>query len=152
VSTIQPGAARSLAAALVLAFAVTASPVRADETKQPVDSEAGIGIAAGLASLVYTPAKVLYAIGGGVAAGMAYLASAGDQDVAEPILTPSLRGDYVVTPAHLRGEKSLEFFGRAPAGAHRAGAETPPVSSGDGLDEDTHDHAAASKDEADSTE
>lgn len=129
--------------ALAAAIALAASPVRADEAKQPIDSDAGVGIAAGLASLVYTPAKVLYALGGGVAAGMAYLASAGDQDVAAPILTPSVRGDYVVTPEHLRGERSLEFFGREPEPSQRANAETPPVSSGDGLDGDSHDDSAA---------
>lgn len=119
---------------VAFAFGIAVSPARADDTASPVDSDAGVGIAAGLASLVYTPAKVLYALGGGVAAGMAYLASAGNQDVAEPILTPSLRGDYVVTPEHLRGERTLEFFGREPAASHRASADTPPVSSGDGLD------------------
>lgn len=119
--------------AMALGAALSASPVQAEEASasQPVDSEAGLGIAAGLVSLVYTPAKVLYALGGGAVAGMAYLASAGDEDVTEPILTPSLRGDYVVTPEHLKGERSLEFFGRNPHGA----AATPPVSSGgDGLD------------------
>jgi hypothetical protein len=69
---------------------------------------------------------------------MAYVVSAGDDDVTEPILTPSVRGDYIVRPEHLRGEKSLEFFGRAPA------AEEPPaVASGDGLDES--DHAKSSE-------
>jgi hypothetical protein len=159
VSTIQVGTVtRSLAAALALAIAATATPARADKAAEPIDSDAGIGIAAGLASLVYTPAKVLYAIGGGLAAGMAYVVSAGDQDVTAPILTPSVRGDYVVTPAHLRGEKSLEFFGREPESPPRASAGTPPVSSGDSLDEETHGHSTASKvdagskDEAGSTE
>ncbi|RIL05880.1 MAG: hypothetical protein DCC71_08740 [Proteobacteria bacterium] len=136
--------ARVFAAAVAASLALGAGAARADEERQPVDSEAGIGVAAGLVSLVYTPAKVLYALGGGVAAGMAYLASAGDQSVTEPILTPSLRGDYVVTPEHLRGEKSLEFFGRHPADGARH-AEAPPVSSGgDGLDGATSDPIAGS--------
>lgn len=121
--------------ALAFGAALSATPVQADEASaRPVDSEAGLGIAAGLVSLVYTPAKVLYALGGGAIAGMAYLASAGDQDVTEPILTPSLRGDYVVTPEHLKGERSLEFFGRQEV-THAA---TPPVSArSDGLDGST---------------
>lgn len=120
-------------AALALGAALSATPVHADEANsgQTVDGEAGLGIAAGVVSLVYTPAKVLYALGGGAVAGMAYLASAGDQDVTEPILTPSLRGDYVVTPEHLKGERSLEFFGRNP---HAAGTTPPVASGGDGLD------------------
>lgn len=147
VSTIasKSGGARMLALATAAAMLLGAGAARAEEEKAPVDSEAGIGVAAGLVSLVYTPAKVLYALGGGVAAGMAYLASAGDQKVTEPILTPSLRGDYVVTPEHLRGEKSLEFFGRHPAdGAQHA--EAPPVSSGDGLDGATSGTSAATDD------
>lgn len=134
-SVIQSGsAAARWLGAIAIAFGITVSPARADDAAQPIDSDAGVGIAAGLASLVYTPAKVLYALGGGVAAGMAYLASAGNEDVAAPILTPSVRGDYVVTPEHLRGQRSLEFFGREAGESHRASADTPPVSSGDGLD------------------
>jgi hypothetical protein len=107
--------------------AADTDPADTDQDGVPIDSEAGIGVAAGLVSLVYTPAKVLYALGGGAVAGMAYLASAGNEDVTEPILTPSLRGDYIVTPEHLRGERPLEFFGREPG-------DPPAVSSGDGLD------------------
>lgn len=134
--------------ALAFGAALSAAPVRADESSaaQPADSEAGLGIAAGLVSLVYTPAKVLYALGGGAIAGMAYLASAGDQDVTEPILTPSLRGDYVVTPEHLKGERSLEFFGREEI----TETATPPVSAqGDGLDGST---ASAGEDATESEE
>jgi hypothetical protein len=143
---------RSVALAAALAIAAAASPARAGGAKQPIDSDAGMGIAAGLATLVYTPAKVVYAIGGGVAAGLAYVVSAGNTDVTEPILTPSVRGDYIVTPEHLRGEKPLEFFGREPGdpAGHHASAETPPVSSGDGLD--AHHAAAVPKDDEGSAE
>lgn len=119
--------------ALALGAALSATPVQADEASasQSTENEAGLGIAAGLVSLVYTPAKVLYALSGGAVAGMAYLASAGDQDVTEPILTPSLHGDYIVTPEHLKGERALEFFGRTP---HEPVAPPPVSSAGDGLD------------------
>jgi hypothetical protein len=30
------------------------------------------------------------------------------------VVTPAVRGDYVVTPQHIRGERNLEFFGRSP--------------------------------------
>jgi hypothetical protein len=30
------------------------------------------------------------------------------------VITPAVRGDYVVTPSHLRGEEHLEFIGRQP--------------------------------------
>ena len=130
---------RAVGVVLALAASFATLPACADESEQSIDSEAGIGIAAGLVSLVYLPAKVLYAVGGGAVAGLAYLASAGDQDVTEPILTPSLRGDYVVTPEHLRGERPLEFFGRAPEPV-----EPPAVAAGDGLDAATGTSSAAS--------
>jgi hypothetical protein len=133
----QSVSSRALGCGLALTMSFAALPACADDATGITESEAGIGIAAGLVSLVYTPAKVLYAIGGGAIAGMAYLASAGDQDVTEPILTPSLHGDYIVRPAHLRGEKPLEFFGREPEPV-----EPPSVASGDGLDAATRDVGA----------
>jgi len=30
------------------------------------------------------------------------------------VINTSVRGDYVVTPSHLRGDRPLEFFGRDP--------------------------------------
>jgi hypothetical protein len=132
----------SCAAVAALGFVVSlpAAPAIAQSEAKTEDvgreGEAGLGVAAGLISIVYAPAKVLYAAGGGLVAGLAYVLSAGDQQVTEPILTPSLRGDYVVTPAHLRGERPLEFIGREPEdkalrdepGQHEA------KRSGDGLD------------------
>jgi hypothetical protein len=139
---------RALGCGLALATTFATLPACAEDVTGITESEAGIGVAAGLVSLVYTPAKVLYAIGGGAIAGMAYLASAGDQDVTEPILTPSLHGDYIVRPEHLRGERPLEFFGREPEPV-----EPPSVASGDGLDAATRDVAAEpDPDEAHATE
>ena len=115
---------------------LAAAPARAGSDASDADGgregEAGLGVAAGLISLVYAPAKVVYAVGGGVVAGLAYVLSAGNQDVTDPILTPALRGDYVVTPAHLRGERPLEFIGREPE--EPAASHAAQRSSGDGLD------------------
>ena len=66
-----------------------------------------------LANLVYMPAKVLYAAGGGLVAGAAYLFSAGDKAVAKPILDAAIGGDYIVEPGHLSGDKPLVFFGQS---------------------------------------
>ncbi len=132
------------AASLGFASLLAATPAGAQTETQGETSadtggregEAGLGVAAGLITLLYAPAKVLYAAGGGLVAGLAYVVSAGDQQVTEPILTPALRGDYVVTPAHLRGERPLEFIGREPE--DRALRDEPAKSaskaSGDGLD------------------
>ena len=118
------------------AGAQTQTQSEADADTGGREGEAGLGVAAGLISLLYAPAKVLYAAGGGLVAGLAYVFSAGDQQIVDPILTPALRGDYVVTPAHLRGERPLEFIGREPEeGAPRDKSGRPASNtSGDGLD------------------
>jgi hypothetical protein len=96
--------------------------------------EAGIGTAAAIGSLLYMPVKLAYALGGSTIAGLAWVFSAGDNDVAVPIFDRSVRGDYVLTPAHIRGEQPIEFIGRdvgtavasgPPAPAYPASTEDP---------------------------
>ena len=55
------------------------------------------------------------AVLGAVAGGVGFIFSGGDKVTAEKIWSPSLGGEYVVTPAHLRGEKDLHFFGNIQA-------------------------------------
>lgn len=102
--------------ALALAACLAAGPVSAEElvsqeTKETA-TQGGMGAAAGLSSVVYAPVKVAYAAGGSIVAGLAYVLSGGDKDVAKPIFDASVRGDYVVTPQHMTGERELEFVGR----------------------------------------
>jgi len=119
--TARVGRARSrsgLGASLLLAWALAITPtaVWADsEGAAGLAKEEGIGAGSALATLVYAPVKLVYATGGLVAGGLAYLFSGGDSEVARVVFTPSLRGDYVVTTDHLRGEQRLEFLGREPA-------------------------------------
>jgi len=105
-----------VAGAVVLAACLAGSPAPAEElvseeTKETA-SQGGMGAAAGLTSVVYAPVKVAYAAGGSIVAGLAYVLSGGDKDVAKPIFDASVRGDYVVTPQHMSGERDLEFVGR----------------------------------------
>ena len=65
-------------------------------------------------SLVYAPLKLVYAAGGLLVGGLAYAFSGGDAEVANVVLTPSLQGDYVISPRQLTGEEPFEFFGRDP--------------------------------------
>jgi len=97
--------------AVALAGLVTAGPARADDAAR---SEAGIGAAAALCSLGYAPAKLAFAALGTVVSGLAWVMTGFDQDVARPIFYRSVDGDYVVTPAHLRGRRPLVFVGREP--------------------------------------
>jgi hypothetical protein len=103
---------RQLRAALlasVLACSLGALPAHADTR-----SEAGWGIGSALASLVYVPVKVAYATAGAVFGGVAWGLSGGNADIIGAVVTPAVRGDYLVTPAHLRRERRLEFVGRDP--------------------------------------
>jgi hypothetical protein len=98
--------------ACILLIGLHPGPARAQE--ESTGAAAGWGALSALTSLVYAPVKVVYALGGLVVGGFAWVFSAGDNDVAKMVATPAVRGDYVVTPEHLRGERPLEFIGRAP--------------------------------------
>lgn len=76
--------------------------------------EAGIGLGSFFGSLLYAPVKIIYATGGLVVGGLAYALSGGDGDVTGPIINASVRGDYMLTPDHIRGEKEVAFIGRSP--------------------------------------
>lgn len=110
---------------LVLTIVLGQTPASADNA----DEDVGIRIGSGVASLFYTPAKLAYAGGGALIAGMAYAASGGDRTVAEPILNASVRGDYLVRPEHIRREKAIEFVGRSPE--HMRLKEASPKSKGE---------------------
>ena len=107
---------RFQSALLIGVFVVAIQPGsafgQADESSMAKD--AGIGAVAAVGSLIYGPLKVVYATLGLVFGGMAWGLSGGDSDVMDAVVTPAVRGDYVVTPAILRGEQPLEFIGRRP--------------------------------------
>jgi hypothetical protein len=63
-------------------------------------------------TLVYSPVKIAYAAGGLVVGSLAWLWSFGSKRVSRPIFRSAVRGDYVVLPEHLTGDKPLRFRGR----------------------------------------
>jgi len=81
-------------------------------------SGVGVGAAVVASNLLYVPAKLAYAAAGAVT-GTFVLVFARDTSVAQQVWTPTLRGDYFVTAAHLRGETPLHFVGSE--------TETPPL-------------------------
>jgi len=105
---------RRIIITLVCVATLVAAGSASASDNRDMASEAGLGLGAVLGSLVYGPTKVVYATCGVIVGGLAFLFSGGDSDVAGVIMTPSVRGDYVLTPAHLRGERSIEFLGRKP--------------------------------------
>lgn len=108
-------AKRRLVVLLAFVFVVATSPGLAQAQQQEATWEnGGLGAAAALCSLIYGPVKVATAVLGLVVGGLSYPLSGGDADVTMRVINTSVRGDYVVTPSHLRGERPLEFWGRAP--------------------------------------
>ena len=103
--------------ACLIAACLLASPsiaLAGDHTKE-VSKESGMGAAAALTSLVYSPVKLVYAVGGLVIGSLAWVFTAGDTEVADKVYVRSLRGTYVITPEILRGEEPLVFIGRDPS-------------------------------------
>lgn len=97
--------------ACVLATTIAPGVAMAEDN---MANEAGIGAASAFSSLIYGPVKLVYATCGLVFGGIAWGLSGGDNAVMNAVVTPAVRGDYVVTPSHLRMEKNLEFFGQDP--------------------------------------
>lgn len=100
--------------ALLVAFSLIGAPTvsMANDSAEVVGRESGLGAAAALSSLIYGPAKILYAAGGLVVGSFAWVFTAGDSDVASAVFTRSLKGTYVITPAMLTGDEAVEFIGR----------------------------------------
>jgi hypothetical protein len=120
-------AMRRSALLCTLILSMAAAPLTARAENNDLPNEGGIGAVAALSTLIYGPVKLTYAILGMFVGGSAWALSGGDQQVLEAVVTPALRGDYVVTPEHIRMERSIEFYGRDPSsrGVQQA-AVVPP--------------------------
>ncbi len=80
----------------------------------------GVGYGAGsiLTNVVYIPAKLVYALVGGLVGGGAWCLTGGNTQTADTVWRSSLGGDYVVTPDMLAGKEPIHFSGPT---------ETPPT-------------------------
>jgi len=96
--------------------------------------EGGLGAAATVTSIIYGPTKILYALGGSLIGGMAWMVTGGDTEVAGTIVTRSVRGTYVITPESLTGKQSIEFVGRSPEYREVAGMGTQVATAPDAPD------------------
>ena len=116
-----------VATALLLFFALQASGCAFDvrdsadegraQTRGSVDESRSSGhapfsyVTAVFASLVYFPAKVLFAVGGGAISAVSYVATLGNTYPAKSIWNASVDGDYIVTPLMIEGGDRVEFIG-----------------------------------------
>ena len=72
---------------------------------------AGYGAAALFGNLLYFPAKLVYAVLGGVVGGGTWLVTAGNTQAANTVWRSALGGDYVLTPQMIAGEQPINFSG-----------------------------------------
>jgi hypothetical protein len=74
---------------------------------------AGVGYGAGsiATNILYIPAKLVYALFGGLVGGGAWCLTGGNTQTANTIWRSSLGGDYVVTPDMLAGKEPIHFSG-----------------------------------------
>lgn len=105
-----PGWRDALAGLTACAIALSAMPASAKRPEN-IAMEAGLGAGSALASLVWSPLKLLHATGGLVIGGLGLLWTGGDGEIPKRIFKRALTGDYVVTPEHLQGKKRLRFTG-----------------------------------------
>jgi hypothetical protein len=100
------------------ALAQTQSNGNATSAQVPQPNEGGVnwsGVGYGAGSLatniLYIPAKLLYAVFGGLVGGGAWCLTGGNTQTANTIWRSSLGGDYVVTPDMLAGKEPIHFSG-----------------------------------------
>ena len=95
------------------------------DAQQGTASGAGMGAAAGAATILYFPFKAAFAIGGGIVGGLAYVFSGFSESTAKNIWVPSVYGTYVITPEHLSGDRPVRFLGVAAENEGMAPASAP---------------------------
>ena len=115
------GRKRAIVAALVLSIALgVAGPAAAEEDENRFAKDFGYGVGAFFTNLVYMPTKFVYATLGGITGGFAYVLTGFNYNIAKGIWVPSTGGDYVVTPAKLRGDEPIYFSGTTKPTEHES--------------------------------
>ncbi len=81
--------------------------------KQPADTPRSSALQAAslLHTIPYGAAKLGFSLVGGFAGGVVYALSGGDLAIAKEIWSYFMKGTYVLTPEHLKGNKPVHFVG-----------------------------------------
>jgi len=82
-----------------------------EDPTQTTASQFGLGVSSFFLTIPYGLAKVVYATLGGIIGGFTYALTAGNERAAKAVWDTSLRGTYVITPDHLKGDKAVRFLG-----------------------------------------
>lgn len=87
---------------------------KSNEETEGTPTQYGLGVASVFTSLPYSIGKFVFATMGGIFGGFTYLFSAGNLKAAQSVWDTSMRGTYVISPRHLKGEEPVRFFGVPP--------------------------------------
>lgn len=92
------------------------SPIPEEEPPtQEEEASMGLKLASGALSILYTPAKLVYAGLGGIFGGLAYVTTGGNAKASQSIWDASIKGTYWLTPDHLQGREQVYFKGKSGA-------------------------------------
>ena len=111
---------KTIAIVLVMTFcSLTVIPPALAEEQSNEDTENtgtqyGLGVASFFCSLPYGAVKFAYATVGAIIGGFTYALTAGNEKAARSVWDTSMRGTYVISPRHLKGEEPVRFFGIPP--------------------------------------
>lgn len=105
--------ARIAAALIACALSITVPTSRASAgAVGDAAAEAGLGLAAGMLTVLYVPLKVAVASTGFLVGGSAWLVTGFDPQPAHSILRTTAGGDWLVTQDHLRGRDDFAILGK----------------------------------------
>lgn len=123
---------KTVAVMVIVAFSsLTVVPMGLAQEKSNEEAEStplqyGLGVASVFTSLPYSIGKFVFATMGGIFGGFTYLFSAGNEKAAKAVWDTSMRGTYVISPRHLKGEEPVRFFGVPPIQDEAAAAPSMP--------------------------
>lgn len=105
---------RTIVSVMLIVFVTIATVGSArGEEEYSYGQQAGWGFAAVGANLLYIPAKVTYVIVACVTGGLVYGLTLGNTRAVDAIFSPALGGTYVLSPAMMRGDEPIFFFGES---------------------------------------
>ncbi len=99
--------------------------MKSNEETENTGTQYGLGVASVFTSLPYSIGKFVFATLGGIFGGFTYVFSAGNEKAAQSVWDTSMRGTYVITPRHLKGEEQIRFFGLPPVRDEAPAAPAP---------------------------
>jgi len=87
---------------------------KSNENTENTPTQYGLGVASVFTSLPYSIGKFVFATMGGIFGGFTWVFSGGNDKAAQAVWDTSMRGTYVISPRHLKGEESIRFLGVPP--------------------------------------